>query len=146
MKFTRRAKVVAATLAVAVGGVVAAVVPGSPAVAFQSGPLFLDVQVESATLVARGAAVDVVVDVACTSPQAFVDVSITQRVGSDIANGFGSTEVGCTGGSQRIVVTVTASGGKAFRKQAAVVMANVSGCAGNVCGSENDTETIDLQK
>jgi hypothetical protein len=146
MKLTRRAKVVAATLAVTVGGVVAAVVPGSPAVAFQSGPLFLDAQVESGTLVARGAAVDVVVDVACTSPTAFVDVSLTQRVGSEIASGFGFAEVGCTGGSQRVVVTVTASGGKAFRKQAAVATATVSGCAGNVCGSENDTETIDLQR
>ena len=146
MRLTRRAKVVAAGLAITVGGVVAAAVPGSPAVAFQSGPLFLDVQVESATLVARGAAVDVVVDVACTSPQAFVDISITQRVGSSIASGFGSTEVGCTGPSQRVVVTVPAFGDKAFRKQPAVVMAVVSGCAGSVCGSENDTETIDVQR
>jgi hypothetical protein len=138
--------VVAATLAITVGGVVAAVVPGSPAVAFQSGPLFLDVQVESGTLIARGAAVDVVVDVACTSPQSFVDISLTQRAGSEIASGFGSTTVGCTGGSQRVVVTVTASGGKAFRKQAAVATATVSGCAGSVCGSEDDTETIDLQR
>ena len=146
MKLTRRAKVVAATLAVTVGGVVAAVVPGSPAVAFQSGPLFLDVQVESATLVARGAAVDVVVDVACTSPEAFVDISVTQRAGSAIANGFGSTTVGCTGGSQRVVVTVTAFGDKAFKKQSAIATATVSGCAQNVCGSEDDTETIDLQR
>jgi hypothetical protein len=133
-------------VALTVGGVVAAVVPGSPAVAFQSGPLFLDVEVESGTLVARGAAVDVVVEVTCTSPQAFVDVSLTQRAGSAIASGFGFTTVGCTGAAQRIVVTVTASGDKAFRKQSAVAMATISGCVQTVCGSETDTATIDLQR
>jgi hypothetical protein len=133
-------------LAVTVGGVVAAVLPGSPALAFLSGPLFLDVQVESGTLVARGAAVDVVVEVTCSSPQAFVDVSLTQRAGSQIARGFGSTTVGCTGAAQRVVVTVTASGDKAFRKQAAVAKATISGCVETVCGSETDTETIDLQR
>jgi len=146
MRLTRSAKVAAAALAITVGGVVAVVVPGSPAVAFQSGPLFLDVQAESGTLIARGAAVDVIVDVTCTSPQAFVDISLTQRVGSAIASGFGSTTVGCTGASQRVVVTVTAFGDKAFRKQAAVATATVSGSVGGVFGSETDTATIDLER
>ena len=113
--------------------------------AFQSGPLFLDVQAESGTLIARGAAVDVVVDVTCTSPRAFVDISLTQRVGSAIASGFGSTTVGCTE-RRRVVVTVTAFGDKAFRKQAAVATATVSGSLGGVFGSETDTATIDLER
>jgi hypothetical protein len=146
MRLTRSAKVGAAALAITVGGVVAAVAPASPAVAFLSGPLFLDVQVESGTLVARGAAVDVQVEVTCTSPQAFVDITLTQRAGSAIASGFGSTTVGCTGAAQRVVVTVTAFGEKAFRKQTAVATATISGCIESVCGSETDTTTIDLQR
>jgi hypothetical protein len=146
MRHTRSAKIIAASLAIGVGGAVAAFSPASPAVAFLSGPLFLDVQVESGTLVARGAAVDVVLEVTCTSPQAFVDVSLTQRAGSGIASGSGFTTVGCTGAGQRIVVTVTAFGDKAFRKQAAVATASISGCAESVCGSETDTATIDLRR
>jgi hypothetical protein len=146
MRLTRSAKVVAAAVAITVGGAVAAFSPTSPAVAFLSGPLFLDVQAESGTLVARGAAVDVQVEVTCTSPQAFVDITVTQRVGSAIANGFGTTTVGCTGASQRIVVRVTAFGDKAFRKQEAVVTATISGCIGSLCGSETDTATIDLER
>jgi hypothetical protein len=147
MRPIRHVKVIAASLAVAAGGAVAALSPSSPAVAFFSPPLFLDVQVESpGTLIARGAAVDVSVEVTCTSPQAFVDVALTQRAGSGVARGFGSATVGCTGARQRIVVTVTAVDDKAFRKQAAFADATIFGCAESVCGSERDTETIDLRR
>lgn len=147
MRPIRLAKVTAASLAVAVGGAVAALSPASPAVAFFSPPLFLDVQVESpGTLIARGAAVDVPVEVTCTSPEAFVDVTLTQRVGNGLARGSGFATVGCTGARQRILVTVTAFEGKAFRKQAAFADATIFGCAESVCGSERDTETIELHR
>jgi hypothetical protein len=147
MRLTRLAKVGAASLALAVGGAVAAFNPISPAVAFFSPPLFLDIRVDSpATLVARGAAVDVPVEITCTSAEAFVDVSVTQRAGSDVARGFGSARVGCTGQRERILVTVTASDGKAFRKQTAVADANIFGCAETFCGNERDTATIEIRR
>jgi hypothetical protein len=140
-------KVAAASLAVTVGAVVAAFNPVSPAVAFFSPPLFLDIQVESpGTLLARGAAVDVPLEVTCTSTQAFVDVTLTQRIGSDVARGSGFATVGCTRAGQRIVVTVTAFSDKAFRKQTAFAQANISGCAESVCGTESDTATIDIRR
>jgi hypothetical protein len=148
MRKSKMVKVSAALLAISVGGAVAAFTPAAPAVAFFSQGLFLDVQVESpGTLLARGAAVDVPVEVTCNASQAFVSVTLTQRVGSEIASGSGFATVGCTGGGQRIVVTVTAFGDKAFRKQTAFAEATISGCNdGVVCGEETDSATIDLQR
>jgi hypothetical protein len=147
MRLTRSMKIGAASLAIAGGGAVAAFNPISPAVAFFSPPLFLDIQVESpARLVARGAAVDVPVEITCTSDVAFVDVSLTQRAGSDIARGSGSATVGCTGQRQRILVTVTAFDGEAFRKQTAFADATIFGCAETFCGSERDTATIEIRR
>jgi hypothetical protein len=143
---TRAAAVVVAILA---GVVLALFAASGPAVAFFSGGLFLDVQVESpATLVARGAAVDVPLEVTCNAAgQAFVEVTVTQRSGSGVAQGTGSTTVGCTGSGQRIVVRVFAtSGGKTFKQGTAVVTAQIFGCRQDVCGSETDSETITIQR
>jgi hypothetical protein len=143
---TRAAAVVVAILA---GVVLALFAASGPAVAFFSGGLFLDVQVESpTTLVARGAAVDVPLEVTCNAAgQAFVEVAVTQRSGSGVAQGTGSTTVGCTGSGQRIVVRVFAtSGGKTFKQGTAVVTAQIFGCRQDVCGSETDSETITIQR
>src|SRR6266516_2029786 len=73
-------------------GVLAMFATGGPAVAFFSGGLFLDVQVESpATLVARGAAVDVPLEVTCNASFADVFVTVTQKAGSGsgVAQGSG---------------------------------------------------------
>jgi hypothetical protein len=121
--------------------------PSGPAVAFSSGGLFLDVQVESATLVSRGAAVDVTLEVTCnTSFGAFVQVEVTQRSGSGVARGFGSEEVGCTGSGELVVIRVPASAGKAFKQGTAVVSAEIFGCNNVTCGSETDSEVIDIRR
>jgi hypothetical protein len=80
-------------------------------VAFFSGGLFLDVQVESpARLVARGAAVDVPLEVTCSgTSSADVFVSVSQKAGSGVAQGSGFTSVGCTGSGQQVIVRVQAS-------------------------------------
>jgi len=143
-------KVAAVVVAIAVGGVLALFVSGGPAVAFFSGGLFLDVQVESpARLVARGAAVDVPLEVTCNaSPSADVFVRVTQKAGSGVAQGSGFTSVGCTGSGQQITIRVQAtSGGKTFKQGTAVASAEIFGCTQNfsVCGSETDSETIAIQ-
>ncbi len=65
---TKRIKVATAVVAILVGGLLAWFATAGPAVAFFSGGLFLDVQVESpATLLAKGAAVQVPVEVTCNA-------------------------------------------------------------------------------
>jgi hypothetical protein len=148
---TKRAKVTAAVVAIVAGGVLALFVSGGPAVAFFSGGLFLDVHVESpASLVARGAAVDVPLEVTCNaSRETFVSVTVTQHAGSGVAQGSGSTSVGCTGSGQQIRVRVQAtSGGKTFKQGSAVASAEIFGCTSNfsVCGDETDSQTIAIQR
>ncbi|HEY7264272.1 MAG TPA: hypothetical protein VH589_22675 [Trebonia sp.] len=144
-----KVKAALAAVAIAGGAVVATVGPASPALGFFSPPLLLEIHVNSpATLVAKGAGVNVVARVECSGAStAFVEVQLTQRVGSDTAIGFGSTEIGCaTNANQNVLVLVTAQGGKAFRKGTAVADGFVSACTPNfrVCGSEQDQPTIDL--
>jgi hypothetical protein len=149
MRTRLRAKLaVSALVAILAGASFALFAPSGPAVAFSSGGLFLDVQVESpAHLVSRGAAVDVTLEVTCNSPfGADVFVTVTQKSGSGVAQGFGSTSVGCTGSGQQITVRVTASGGKTFKQGTAVASAEVFGCNNVTCGSETDSEVIQLQK
>jgi hypothetical protein len=151
MRTKPRTKLAAALVALAAGSLLALFVSSGPAVAFFSGGLFLDVQVESpARLVARGAAVDVPLEVTCNARPgtAFVQVSVSQKSGSGIANGFGRADVGCTGSGQQVTVRAQAYGGKTFKQGAAVASAEVFGCTANfsTCGSETDSEAIDIKR
>jgi hypothetical protein len=132
--------------ALAVGTVLAVFGPASPAVGFFSPPLFLDVRIEpTATLIARGAAVETRLEVTCAgAPQASVYVSLTQRVGSETASGSGYTTVACNGQRQTVLVQVQAYSDKAFKKGTASADAQIFACAPSVCGSERDQTTIEL--
>jgi hypothetical protein len=143
----RRNRLVAAVVAVVLGGMLALFSTVNPAVAFFSGGLFLDVQVESpARLVARGAAVTVPVEVTCNAAgTVFVTVEVTQRSGSGVAQGTGFAEVACAGSGQQITVLVEADVfGKTFKQGTAVATAVISGCRSGVCGSETDSEVIEI--
>jgi len=135
-------------LALAGVAVVAVLIgPVSSAVGFFSGGLSLDVQVQSpASVVSRGAAVDVPLQIVCTSHQADLYVQVTQRAGSEIAQGSAFVQVTCEGDLQQVHVVVPASGGKAFKKGSAVAQAEIFGCLRRTCGSETDTATIALVK
>jgi uncharacterized protein (DUF58 family) len=143
-----RTKAAAALVAALLAALALALLaPAGPAVAFSSGGLFLDVQVEEpARLVARGAAVDVPLEVTCNaSGSVQVFVTVTQRVGKGVAAGSGFASFGCTGGGQDVTVRVTASPtGKTFSRGQAVVEAEVFGCRPGVCGSETDSEVVEL--
>jgi hypothetical protein len=143
-----RSRAAAAVVAILLGGLLALFATSGPAVAFFSGGLFLDVQVQSpAQLVARGAAVDVPLEVTCNaSGSVDVFVTVTQKAGSGVAEGFGSASVGCTGSGQQITVRVRASGGKTFKQGTAVATAEVFGCNRVTCGSETDSEVIDIRR
>jgi hypothetical protein len=148
MRTRLRGRLAAAVVAIILGSVLALFATTGPAVAFFSGGLFLDVQVNSpAHLVARGAAVDVPLEVTCNSPfGADVFVTVTQKSGSGVAQGFGSDTVGCTGSGQQVTVRVRASGGKTFKQGTAVGDAEIFGCNNVTCGSETDSEVIDIKK
>jgi hypothetical protein len=145
---TSRTKAAVVGTALAGGAALALFSPASPALAFLSGGLHLDVTVQSpATLVARGAAIDVPVDVDCNATQnAFVNVGVTERVGSQTATGSGSVQVACNGGHQLFLIRVTAGSGKAFAKGTAVANANIFGCNNTTCASESSSATIQIRK
>ena len=123
--------------------------PASPALGFFSPPLLLEIHVDSpATLVAKGAGADVLVQIECAGARtAQVDVSLTERVGSAIASGSGSTQVGCTNQNQTVLVHVTAFSNKAFKRGTAIADGFIFACTPNfsVCGSEQDHRTIELR-
>jgi len=148
MRSRLRGRLAAAVVAIVLGSVLALFATTGPAVAFFSGGLFLDVQVESpAHLVARGAAVDVPLEVTCNATGSVdVFVSVSQKAGSGVAEGFGSTSVGCTGSGEQVTVRVRASGAKTFKQGSAVANAEIFGCNNVTCGSETDSEVIQLQK
>jgi hypothetical protein len=147
MKTRLRARLAVAVVAILAGSVLGLFATTGPAVAFFSGGLFLDVQVESATLVSRGAAVDVTLEVTCNSPfGADVFVTVTQRSGSGVAQGFGSESVGCTGSGEQIVIRAQNFGAKAFKQGTAVVSAEIFGCNNVTCGSETDSEVIEIRR
>jgi hypothetical protein len=148
MRTKLRTRAAAAVVAILLGGLLALFATSGPAVAFFSGGLFLDVQVESpARLLARGAAVDVPLEVTCNATGPVdVFVSVSQKAGSGVAQGFGFTSVGCTGSGQQVTVRAQASGAKTFKQGPAVASAEVFGCNNVTCGSETDSEVIDLKK
>jgi len=146
---TNKTKVAVVGTALSGAAVVALLGGAGPAVAYDSGGLHLDATAQSpARLVARGAAIDVPVDVECNATQpASLSVSVTERVGKQIATGGGfAQEVACTGGHQDILIRVTAGPGKAFAKGTAVATAQIYGCNDTACGSESRTDTIVIRK
>ena len=145
---TKRTRIATTVAAILLGGLLTMFATSGPAVGFFSAGLFLDVQVESpARLLARGAAVEVPLEVTCNATGPVdVFVRVTQRSGSGVAEGFGFEQVGCTGSGEQVTVLVQATGGKTFKKGTAVVTAEVFGCNQAICGTETDSEVIEIQR
>lgn len=90
------------------------------------------ITVDSATLVAKGAAVDVGMTATCESGGTrLVYVGVTQRVGKRVAQGYGANRFAlpCGSSPEPITVRVTATaGGLAFTNDAALVNATATIC------------------
>lgn len=135
-----------ATAAIAAGASIAAVDTAGPAVAFFSPPLLLEIHVVSATVVAKGAGVDVAFQVECAGTRrAFVDFSISERFSKAIANGFGEARVECTDSPQTIVVLSVAQS-VPFKPGTALIESDIFGCTRRFCGDQTDNETIKVVK
>jgi len=146
---TNRMKAAVIGAALTGGGALVLLSPSSPALAYYSGGLHLDATALSpASLVSRGAAVDVPVDVDCNAQQyVSLTVRLSERVGSQTATGVNyTTQVACTGGHQRILVRVPASSGKAFAKGSAVATVEIFGCNRATCGDETSSTTIQVTR
>lgn len=143
-----RTKAIVVSAALAGGAALALLSPSSPALAYYSGGLHLDVTAQSpASLVSRGAAVDVPVDIDCNATRyASVSLRVTERVGSQTATGYSYVNVACNGGHQRVLIQVTAASGKAFAKGSAVASAQIYGCNQSTCGSESSNVTIQITR
>jgi hypothetical protein len=150
MKRLRRLKVGFAAAAVTAGVACAMTIPAGPAVAYYSGGLFLDIVAQSpATLLAKGAAVDIPLEYTCNAQSPYITVSVSQRVADgDLATGSANVQVACTGAHQRTIVTVPASGTKAFIRGNAFVASGISGCLPNFtnCGAEYNNATVSFRR
>ena len=132
--------------AISVGAGLAFAIPVLPAVGQVSPPAVVAVEVgDQATLVARGAAVLVPVEVTCPAGSGgSLQVRVTQRAGSRIASGSGFTsDFVCTGATQVVEVLVHAQG-QAFKRGPAVAQASLFGCFEFFCQQVSDTENIEI--
>lgn len=133
--------------AIGLGGGLALAIPLLPAVGQISPPAVVSINVgDTATLVERGAAILVPVQVRCPAGAEFasLSVNVTQRAGSRIASGFGSTnDFVCTGATQTVNVLVTAQN-QAFKKGGAVAQASLFVCFQSGCTPVTDTENIQI--
>ena len=111
---------------------------------------------DTGTLLAKGAAVIVPVTVTCgpgtlppfpvPGPSSSLSISITQRSGNRIAQGYGGAPVTCDGTAQTVDVLVTANAAP-FKHGTAVVTVTMFECDFFTgCHVATDTEEITLTK
>jgi hypothetical protein len=134
--------------ALAAGGGFAVLSSSSPAVAYSSPPVFLDISIGSpAHLVAKGAAVQVPVTTSCTTPDqyAYVSVSVTERVGGKkTATGTQNFTVPCVGSRQTTLVTISSNNGVAFAKGTAFASGSIFDYYYYPASQENTSGTITI--
>jgi hypothetical protein len=106
---------------------------------------------QTATLVARGAAVQVPVSYSCSPDAAFTALSVTvnERVGGNriAQGGLVTSDLICDGAQHTALVTVTSITGNAFHKGVAFVQADLSACDVNGnCVDVPTSGTINIVK
>lgn len=144
------ATVVCAAALIPVTALAAAASPVAPAIAAGASATGIPaISVNSATLVANGAAIRVVFTATCgTGDDGSVSSTTTQAVGDRIAQGateaFGFT---CTGKPQQVSALAAASvNGAPFRPGIAVVMASVSDCPGANCTGASTDKVLSIRR
>ncbi|ROP33363.1 hypothetical protein [Couchioplanes caeruleus] len=104
----------------------------------------LTADVTSATVVARGSAVDINATVECPAGMSgYLYLYITQRSGSGVAQGSGWTSIACTGAPQTVTVRALAqAGGQFFRPGEALITGDLSVCNEFECQYTQINETV----
>jgi hypothetical protein len=149
MKLSRSRLRLVAALAIGGGAAVALALPAGAAVsvASQSPPVQVLTLGDTATLDANGAVVFAAVTVVCppSSGGGFMDVTVTERVGSGIASGEANVQVTCDGTPQRLRVAVTPTQ-QPFKKGVAFGKAQFQLCGFDGCQNVIDQHDIQIVK
>ena len=106
------------------------------------------INVDAATLVANGAAVQVVLTVTCgAGDDGSVNSTTTQAVGLRVAQGESSLGFTCTGKPQRESGLAAANvNGAPFRLGTAVVQASLTDCPGANCTGASSDKVLSIAK
>lgn len=138
--------------AAAIAGIAAAsAMPLQSAVAASSPPTpYYNYAIQSpATLVARGAALDVPVQVTCFGgAQAFqVSLQVTQRInGGRVASGYGFVQTPACDGFPHVVTARVTANQNAFKAGQAFASSDGYICSPLGCASVHDEAQIDIKK
>jgi len=122
--------------------------PAAPALAAASATSIPAISVNSATLVANGAAIRVVFTATCGARDAgSISSTTTQAVGDRVAQGATQTGFTCTGTPQQVSALAAANvNGAPFRRGIAVVMANVGDCPGANCTGASTNKVLSIRR
>lgn len=136
-----RLKAAIAALTVTGATVAAMSIAASPAVAFSSGGLVLDITVQApGQIIASGGAVLVPVGYVCTGSFAQLSVSINEATEAGIAFGTGFADAPVCDGDQHNVQIDVPANGQAYKPGAAAAFGTLSGCL-NFCAQQTDNRT-----
>ena len=138
-----------AAVALVAGAAAAVLVPVGAAVAIDSAPSSAVVEVVSADLVARGAAVDVTVAYTCAGVGPELSVQVAQRSAGRVISGstYSSTGLVCDGTSRTAVLRVLApDGAHGFKNGPAAISASLWTCGAGTCGTVSDNEEVSLRR
>jgi len=133
----------------ALGAAASPVAPAIAARASASATGIPAIRVNSATLVANGAAIRVVFTATCgAGDDGSVGSTTTQAVGGRIAQGAtGALQFTCTGKPQQMSALAAANvNGAPFRQGIAVVMASVSDCPGANCTGASTDKVLSIRR
>jgi len=142
--------VVCAAVLIPVAALAASASPAAPATAARASATAASIpaiSVNSATLVANGAAIRVVFTATCgKGDDGGVNSTTTQAVGDHVAQGTTQTGFTCTGTPQQLSALAAANvNGAPFRPGIAVVMASVSDCPGANCTGASTNKVLSIR-
>jgi hypothetical protein len=142
---------VSAAVLIPVGALAGTASPSAPATAARASASATGIpaiSVNSVTLVARGAAVQVVFTVTCGArDDGIVDTTTTQAVDEHVAQGTQGVVLKCTGKPQQASVVAAANvNGAPFFRRIAVVMAHVQDCPGANCTQASTNKVLTISR
>lgn len=134
--------------AAAVSAAGSSAAPGTTTAASASATGIPAISVNSATLVANGAAVRVQFTATCgAGDDGSVSSTTTQAVGDHVAQGTTQTGFTCTGTPQQVSALAAANvNGAPFRRGIALIQASVSDCPGANCTGASADKVLRLTK
>jgi len=150
-RLTAVAAIACAVALIPVAALAATASPATPATAARASATATSdpsISVNGATLVANGAAVQVVLTATCgAGDDGSVAATITKAVGNRVAQGQSSVSFTCTGKPQRESALAAANvNGAPFRLGTALLQASVTDCPGANCTGASANKVLSIGK